>query len=182
MARNVIARVPMDTKEANDFLFQIGSLEREMDALEKAHAEEVARLRQAVDEQLAPLSVQHKLLVAGLEVFAKTNRTTLLRGNAKTVTLPAGYFGWKWNPEKVVVKGGVKNAVETIEALAQKDAKWKQYLRVKTTLDRQAIVKDHVVIDGVIRISQTERFIYKVKPEVASEAETNVVNLTAKSA
>lgn len=164
--------VPADTTEANAVLFRLSELTRSVEAIESDFAQAVAQLRKEADEQIAPLATEGSQICKGLEVFADTNRATLLVGDEKTVKLSGGSFGWRWTPPKVSTgKAGDDKALATVKALDL------PYVRTQEFLDKEALLRDRPVIAG-IRYTQKELFFVEPEPAVDDvEASTNVVRL-----
>ena len=167
--------IPSTTADANQVLFRLGELSRLADAVESEFADVVAELRAIADQRLAPVLEERKSAMISLELFADANRATLLVEGEKTVKLSAGNFGWRWTPFKVTLaKGGEQKALETIKSL-----RLKRYIRIKETLDKESLLKDRPIIQG-IRYTQKEEFFVDPAPAVDdARASDNVVCLKA---
>ena len=169
--RRVIV-IPASLAEANHSLFRLGTLERSIAAIENDLAERIAALRKKADAESAPLLAEHADLAAGLELFAQANRETILERDRKSVRISGGAFGWRITPFKVeFLRGGAKKVLAEIKKL-----KLKQYIRIKESIDKEALLKDRPVITGV-KYTQREEFFFEVSSEAPSgpDEPTNVV-------
>jgi phage host-nuclease inhibitor protein Gam len=164
-----VLSVPADVNEANDSLFRIGALDRSISAIESEYAEAVASLRAEADREAKALLTEREDRITGLNLYATTYRTKLLSGDRKSVKLTGGTFGWRMTPPKVALaKGGEEKALLKIKALGLT-----QYVRVKESVDREALLKDRPVIPGVSYTQREEFFVeasVDTDPEAAATA------------
>ena len=159
-----IITVPASLVEANTSLFRIGAIDRSVSAIESELSEAIARLREEAEARSAPLLSERDDLATGLKLFDETNRATLLENDRKSVRISAGVFGWRLTPTKVqFLRGGAKKVLEAI-----KELRLKKYLRIKESVDKEALLKDRPVITGVKYVQREEFFL-----EPASEAVTD---------
>jgi phage host-nuclease inhibitor protein Gam len=164
--------VPKDTIEANASLYTIGTLDREIKEIEAKLSSEIALLREVASKKTKALAEERKSRLAGLEEFASNNRTTLLLGDKKSVEFSFGTFGWRWTPPKVELQ---KLTEEALIALLKK-LKMKRFVRVKESLDKEALLKERPEISGV-KYTQREEFFVEVKTNPEEEASQNVIDL-----
>ena len=155
--------VPASLAEANHSLFRLGALDRAVAAIESGLEEEIARLRKEAEEKSAPLLAEHADLATGLEVFARTNRETLLTRDRKSVRTSAGTFGWRTTPFRVEFLRGADKVLAAIKKL-----KLKKYIRVTESIDKKALLKDRPVIAGV-KYMRREEFFYAVSSETTTD-------------
>src|SRR6185369_471688 len=173
MARKSRSLVFVTTTEANAALYRLSQIDHFIKTIENQFTEEVAALRKKADQEIAPLALEDAALKKSLKGFATANRSTLLPHGEKTVKLSFGSFGWRFTPFKVALaKGGEKKALATVKSL-----NLPHYVRVKESLDKEALLKDRPVIAG-ISYKQAERFFVEPKPAVDDiEASKNTVQL-----
>ena len=164
--------VPKDTIEANASLYTIGTLDREIKEIEAKLSSEIALLREVASKKTKALAEERKSRLAGLEEFASNNRTTLLLGDKKSVEFSFGTFGWRWTPPKVELQ---KLTEEALIALLKK-LKMKRFVRIKESLDKEALLKERPEISGV-KYTQREEFFVEVKTSPEEEASQNVIDL-----
>jgi phage host-nuclease inhibitor protein Gam len=150
--------------EVDETLRQIGATERAMIARKDSLASEIARLKAEASTELAPQEKVLEGLISSLELYATTNRVTLLTDGKKSVSLPGGEFGWRMTPPKVTFgKGGAKAALVRFLAL-----KLKKYLRYTPEIDHEALLRDRPVIAG-IKYTQVDAFYVKANSEKSPE-------------
>lgn len=160
-ARRVII-APASLAEVNKDLFRLGSVDRLIASIENTFAEEVARLRKAADAKLASLVTEREDLMTGINLFADANRASILEADKKSVELSAGVIGWRFSPTKVEFgRGGAEKALATIKGL-----ELKKFIRVKESVDKEALLRDRPVIEG-IRFTQKEEFF--CEPSIDTE-------------
>lgn len=171
-ARRIIM-IPASINEANISLFRLGVLDRSTANIENVLAAEVAQLRRAADARIAPLSSERSDLAAGLQLFAESNRATLLEGDKKSVQLTAGIFGWRFTPPKVeFLRGSAKKALALL-----KELKLKKYIRIKETVNKEALLEDRPDVPG-IKYAQYEEFYFETAPDIGTpETTVNVIAL-----
>jgi phage host-nuclease inhibitor protein Gam len=156
---------PKTLAEANNLLVRLGQYERTLSEINLALEAEQAAAKARANQAAAPLEAAIAATVKALKTYATRERKSLLADGKKSVVLPGGEFGWRMTPAKVTVK---KDATEGIIANLEKLG-LKQYLRVVTELDKDALLKDRPTLAGV-SYAQTERFY--TKPESAKQPET----------
>ncbi len=172
-----IITVPASLAEANTSLFRVGAIDRSVSAIENGLSEAIARLREEAEAGSAPLLSERDDLATGLKLFAEANRATLLENDRKSVRISAGVFGWRWTPTKVqFLRGGAKKVLEAI-----KELKLKKYLRVKESVDKEALLKDRPEIPGV-KYVQSEEFFFEPASETVTEPVADNVAVFAKAA
>jgi phage host-nuclease inhibitor protein Gam len=93
-------------------------------------------------------------------------------GDKKSVEFSFGTFGWRWTPPKVELQ---KLTEEALIALLKK-LKMKRFVRVKESLDKEALLKERPEISGV-KYTQREEFFVEVKTNPEEEASQNVIDL-----
>jgi phage host-nuclease inhibitor protein Gam len=165
--------VPANLSEANTVLFRVSALSRSVLAIEADYVKQVTELRKAVDAKVAPLVLEREQISLGLQIFAGAHRETLLVQDEKTVRLSGGSFGWRFTPPKVTLgRGGEEKALANLRELELTD-----YIRIKESLDKEALLRDRPSIAG-IKYTQKEEFFLDPVPAVDdAEACSNVIRL-----
>jgi phage host-nuclease inhibitor protein Gam len=159
MARSTspLALVPASLAEANTLLVRIGTLTRSIEDIKLTLEEDVAKARAAANDAAAPLEAELKRLTASVKAFATAHRSTILPKDKKSVVLPGGEIGWRLPPTRVTIaRDGEEKVIGVIEGLGLTE-----YLRIETTLDREALLRDRPVIAG-IKYTQKEQFFVKL--------------------
>ena len=160
--RSPIVPVLNSLAEANAVLKDIGQHARLIDATERELEAKIALLRDQANKEIAPLEAQLKQKTKQLELFAESNRETLVDGDKKSVVLPAGEFGWRITPPKVTFgKGGAKKVLALLQSLKLKD-----YIRTISEVDREALLRDRPQVKGV---KYTQDELFYIKPHTEKE-------------
>jgi phage host-nuclease inhibitor protein Gam len=175
MARKqVLVSVPTNLSELNERIALVGRLSRQL-AEQKSGAEAaIARIKLSSTAVLAPIAEQLEREISGIEKFAEANRSTLLVGDAKSISLSAGRIGWRMSPMRVsFLKKGAERALAFLEA-----HKMKKYLRVVTEIDKEALLKDRPEVDGVKYKQGDEFFVEPNREPTHVEAIGEVIMVT----
>lgn len=175
----VAQAVPQTREEADRLLGEIGALTREVERIEADLTDTVALAKESAKEKAAPLADALKSKFAALTAWAEANKSELLQGKRRSLTLTQGMIGWRWgNPAVKVGRGQDEAVVSTFTRLGLSDL-----LRVETSLDREAILKRPEAIEGIagISIEQVESFFAKPL-DVKVEQTATVVKLTGREA
>lgn len=165
---------PSDEYEANDFVRQIGEVQR---AIERADLEMNARLEEVkrpYAEEAERLERELTGLVDGLFAYASANKVELTGdGKRKSVQLAAGVFGWRQTPKAVAIK----DAKAVLARL--KDLKLERFIRTIEEPNKEAMLKEEAVAASVegVTISQREEFFVK-----AAETKAEVTAVAGKRA
>jgi len=140
--------VPRDMTEANIVLARIGDLVRRRDLIQLAHDEGVAALKATSETEAAPIDAEIVQRQRALQIWAEANRDALTGGGrTKTVKLPAGEVLWRARPPSVTLRG----VAAVIQALSL--AGLQRFLRTKTEVDKEAILREPAAVVGVPGIS-----------------------------
>lgn len=143
--------------QAAKVLGEIGQLQRRVADLETTMNAELEAVREKFHKALGPLA--DRIFVRGEALFAwaEANRAQLLKPNVKTVQFPTGQILWRLDPPSVRLK-----KVEAVIA-ALKAARLRKFLRFKTEVDKEAILKEPKATAKIagITIVQDERVVLK---------------------
>ncbi|WP_175429993.1 host-nuclease inhibitor Gam family protein [Azospirillum argentinense] len=145
-----------DIDEASRVLAEYAATERDLSAAAAKLADDVAALQAASERAAVPLRDRLAALGKRLDVWATANRSTLLKGDSKTITLAAGKLSWRRGPSSVTIEDEAK----LIEFLKKK--RKSPFLRNKPSIDRQAIIKDPkgaAALPGVTIVPGAEAFV-----------------------
>lgn len=152
--------VPQTLAEANVLLLKLGQYERELAATALTLEAAIAGAKEAANTIAGPVEAAYAATAKALQAYATSERKVLLTATKKSVVLPGGEFGWRTTPAKVTI---AKSAAESIIANLQ-NLGLTQYLRVTTEVDREAMLKERPVLQGV-SYKQTEKFYVKPATE-----------------
>ncbi len=145
--------VPTDLIELDERVALVGTLSRSIDSKKAALDAAIARLRDATNQELAPLSDRLERELRAIETFADANRSSILPEGVKSLSLASGKIGWRLTPPKVTF---ARNAAEkALEYL--KRHRMKRFLRFSVEIDKEALLKHRPAIDGV-RYKQVDEF------------------------
>lgn len=170
MARTARAKtparpLPQSIEETDALVAILGDIQRKR-ALNKLvfdEAQAVAKEEFAAED--APLAEAERMLTDDIAAWAGVNRDTQTDGGqTKTIKLPSGgLLKWRMTPSKVTIT--------SVPAVIQrlKDLKLTEFLRIKTEIDKEAMLKKPDIASGVqgVKISQKEEFI--IEPAGAPE-------------
>lgn len=159
--------VPQTREEADKLIGEIGAFQRDIDLAKAAAEEKVAAVKAALEEEIGGKAAEMLAKFQAVMAFASANRDTLLEKGRKSVELSQGQLGWRLGNPTVKLARGVDedSLVATFERLKLDDL-----LRVTTSLDRQAILKEPKRIEGIAGITVEQDETFFVKPlEVTTE-------------
>lgn len=154
--------VPKNLDEVERFTQEVARCERQIDVIANSLSNEVARLTQEAYEQAAILAAKSDSLFAGIYAYSTAHRDELTADGKKSVDLASGTISWRISPKAVQFpKGKTQAIIEQIKTLGLQ----KEFLRVKESIDKEAMLKDPnkaLSIAG-IKITQEELFSLKLK-------------------
>jgi phage host-nuclease inhibitor protein Gam len=150
-----LVSIPANLTELNERIRLVGALEQQLSEISAAAETEISKIKQESTLVLAPIAERILREISGIKQYAEANRTSLLVGDAKSISFSAGRIGWKMTPLRVsFIKKGAEKALAFLKA-----NKMKKYLRVVTEIDKEALLKDRPVVDGVGYKQQDEFFV-----------------------
>jgi phage host-nuclease inhibitor protein Gam len=155
---------PATLAEAEGLLAEIGSDQRQVEALETRMNEQLARIKAEFEASAAPINEAIEARFASLQAWAEAHKQTLLDRSRKTAKIATGELGWRTSPPAVRITG----VPAVLEALKQ--LRLKRFIRVKEEVDKEAIRKDPDAVKNVKGISITQQEEFWIKP-FASEIE-----------
>lgn len=135
------APAPTSTEEATLMLGEYVAIDRDI-ALEQLAAEAaIDRIKAQRDARLAELRAQAQPLFAGLKAWWEAGGKDELAKGKRSAELAGAKIGIRLTPPKVKLKRGVKieDVVAWLKAFPYIWAKG--FLRTKTELDKQAVIK-----------------------------------------
>jgi phage host-nuclease inhibitor protein Gam len=153
-----VVAVPKDQNEANKLIAKIGINQRKIEVINQRINERIERIKSEIAEQMKDLSDEITDDVEGLFAYAEANRDDLTDGGrTKTVKLPNGELAWRTTPPAVSIRGS-QTVLATFEKLGLQ-----QFIREKKEVDKEAILRERELIEGIkgISISQKEEFVVK---------------------
>lgn len=163
---------PLTSREAADeAIHEIGDLLRAKATLEASLEEKVADLKAKTAVAVKPLADEIDAKIDALHAWAEANKAELLEGERRSVRLPQGTLGWRWDPPAVKVKKGQDDTViAALERLSLGDL-----VRTKKEIDKEAILADPKRIEGIagVKVEQKERFWVKPAEIEVEEVKTS---------
>lgn len=160
--KNTAVTAPSDASEATLMIGEYIQIERDA-ALERLAAEDaVDRIKQQRDIRLRELEAQAADLFAGLKAWWESGGKDELAKGKRSAEIAGAKVGIRLTPAAVKLKRGVKAAAVVSWLAGLRWARAKDFLRTKTELDKQAVIKavqadeavarrfaDHLVIQQV---------------------------------
>jgi phage host-nuclease inhibitor protein Gam len=109
--------VPQTIDEANALLAEYGELFNQAAHIEADMNAELAAAKAAAELEAAPVQLRMQQIFDALNAYAGAHRAVLTKdGKTKTVDLPAGKIGWRFNPPSVRWARGY-NAEKIVEGI-----------------------------------------------------------------
>lgn len=150
-------KAPRDRAEAEAFLAEIGTAQRQLSVIEAALAEATAAAKVRAEAEAQPHNALIEERTRGLQLWAEANRAALTAdGKTKTVQLATGDVAWRQLPPSV----RITKLPEVIAALHRLGLG--RFLRTKVEVDKQAMLKEAEVattVPGVTIGSVGEEFV-----------------------
>jgi phage host-nuclease inhibitor protein Gam len=149
--------VPKTQAEAEQLLGRIGKLQRQVAFVEVEMNEELAKVKGRFEGVAQPKLAEIDRSFQALHAWAEANKTTLLKGKAKTVKLATGEISWRSTPPAVMLK----NVAGVIAQL--KDKGLLDFLRIKVEVNKEAILAEPAKAAGIkgLKIESREEFVAK---------------------
>lgn len=150
--------VPQTMNELNDAVAEIGAAQRERTRIETEMNDALAEVRANSELLAKPYAQRIADLSQGVKVYCEAHRDELTKGGrTKTARLATGEISWRMRPPSVVVRG-MEAVVDALRRLKQD-----RFLRVKTELDKDAILAEPEAVAAIkgLSISQKEDFVIK---------------------
>jgi phage host-nuclease inhibitor protein Gam len=139
-------------------LLQLGSIHREIDALETGMNNHLARQKARFEERARPLKDAARDVFAAIQLWAEANREQLLEPGSKTVRLATGELSWRTTPPAVTVVG----SAAVIERLSE--AGLDRFIRRKAEVNHKAILDEPDAVAGIEGIEINQREVFEAKP------------------
>lgn len=150
--------VPQSLDDAAAAVAEIGRCQRERDRISAEMNDNLAAVRAEYEAMAKPPAARIAELTQGVQVYCEAHRDALTKdGKTKTARLATGEVSWRMRPPSVNVRGG-----EAVTAMLRKLG-LDRLLRIKTEVDKTAVLREPDVIAGVkgLSISQREEFVIK---------------------
>lgn len=148
--------VPQSKDQANEFISDIGRMQRERERLQADMNDQISVIKEKFEAEAIPLGEKIRQMTAGVQVWCEANRAMLTEeGKRKHAVLASGKVSWRTRPPRVVLRG--KEAI--IEALNVLGLK--RFLRVSEDVNKEAMLADPEAARQVpgVTIVQTEDFV-----------------------
>lgn len=156
--KKTLTVVPASIAEAATYLRSIAEKQKEINAVKR----EAKKAKEATDKKIENLKKDRDAFFTALFAFAAPRKKELTE-KKRSVKTDAGTFGWRWTTPMVELTGGRTDTqmIAEFEKLGLV-----QYVRVVKELDREAMLRDRVIIPGVTYTQQDEFF---AKPKMKKE-------------
>lgn len=152
--------VPQSLDEVNQAVAEIGSRQRERQRIEAEMNDALAKVRANSEALAKPHATRIAELTLGVKVWCEANRDMLTKGGkVKTARLATGEVSWRMRPPSVVVRG-VEAVTDALRKLGLT-----RFLRIKTELDREAILADPEAVAGIRGLSISQREDFAIVPD-----------------
>ena len=157
-AKSKAKPVAQTREEAAELVGEIGSLDRQVTAIETRMNEKLAELKAKYEEEARPLNEQIEAKREMVQGWAEANRDELCPDDVKTVKLTTGNLSWRLNPPSVKVSGG-DTTIENLKGLG-----FGRFVRTKEEVNKEAILLEPEAVKGVKGITITQGETFAVKP------------------
>lgn len=125
----------------------------------------ILEIQEEVAREATPVQERVLALETTLKLYAETNKDTLF-SKQKTIKTPYGVFGFRIMPASVVVK--MKRVADVVEALIAGGKRFKDYIKIKKGLDKNALksaydqgaINDRDLKAVGLAIEAREEFVY----------------------
>lgn len=155
-----VVATPKDINGAVNFIQKIGEAQRNIDKIATSLTDTIEKLKADAMEEAKVFEKDINDLFNGLYVYAEGNRDELTDNNKiRMIKVINGQFGWRTNPPSVEVK----DVDMAIAELKKKGLA--SYVRIKEELDKEAILKNQIVIKNLKTISIRQDEVFFVKPD-----------------
>lgn len=159
-AKRTAVPAPQNKEELNEYIRQLGELQRQQDELNTALARKVDEATAEATKLLQPLVDRAQAVFDGIVAYTSAHRDELTEGDKiKTVKLPAGECNWRWSPWAVVLKKKVEEILAAMKAL-----NLERFIRPKEELDKEKMLKEPAVVEQIAGVEITRKEIFTVKP------------------
>jgi phage host-nuclease inhibitor protein Gam len=163
MARTKSSEMAIKTiEEADRLLREMCGIEAEIEAVDNAADEAIAKIKAEAAAEGKPLRDRYKSVVKALEAYARYFRGELFR-DRKSLERPFGSFGFRKAPDAVSV------SKETAELL--KKFGLEQYVRTKIEPDKEAMLAldDETLAQVGAARKQKEDFFVETRRELVNQ-------------
>jgi phage host-nuclease inhibitor protein Gam len=152
--------VPQSEVQANEFVYNIGELQRHRIRIETEMNDRLAALKDAFEETARPYREKIESRLKGLQIYCAANRAMLTSdGKVKFHEFPAGEISWRQRPPSVAIRG-----VEKVLAILKATPGLGRFIRLKAEIDKEQMLAEPDaanMISGVTVGSTGEDFIVK---------------------
>ncbi|MFZ2193284.1 MAG: host-nuclease inhibitor Gam family protein [Candidatus Moraniibacteriota bacterium] len=145
--------VPHSITEADVVLGQLGDSQNKINAIEKELKERIAELKLAATKKLRPLVVERDAKINSLFAFANPRKAQLTK-ELRTIALNSGIFGWRLTPPRVETKLTDEEVIALLKETGNDD-----FIRIIEEVDRQALLAERPVIEGITYAQDDEFFV-----------------------
>ena len=142
--------------DADKTLQKLCEIESQLEAIDNAGDEEIAKIKERVATECKLLREQHKSYIAALEAYSAYYRDELFR-DRKSLERPFGTFGYRKAPDSIHV------CKETADLLKQHGLE--QYIRVKIEPDKESMLSLSEDTLALVRASRKAREDFFVEPK-----------------
>lgn len=157
---------PQNKEGLNEFIRQLGELQRQQDELNAALARKLDEVTAETTKLIQPLVERSQALFDGIAAYTSAHREELTEGDkVKTIKLPAGECIWRWSPWAVVLKKKVPEIVA-----AMKELKLERFIRTKEEPDKEKMLREQAVAEKIAGVEIKREEVFTVKP-VTAQAE-----------
>ena len=146
--------------DADKTLQRLCEIESQLEIIDNAANEEIAKIKESAASEGKELREQHKASVKSLEAYAAYAREELFK-DRKSLERPFGIFGFRKAPDSVHV------TKETAELL--KKNKLDHFLRVKIEPDKEAMLslsEDTLALVRASRVSKEDFFVETKREQI----------------
>lgn len=155
-----LADSPQTLDEVNTAIADIGRCQRARDRFRADMNDALAATRTSYEAKAAPYAERISQLQRGVAAYCEAHRVELTRdGKTKTAKLATGEVSWRMRPPSV----RVSKPLAVIEALTH--FKLTRLLRIKTDIDKDAVLREPDAIAGIKGLSIVQKEDFVIKPD-----------------
>lgn len=159
-AKKTAVHLPQNIEEVDGLIAMIGQLQRQLQSVESNMNEQIDKIKEESGAQADELRHTIDDHVASVEAYCSVHRDKLTdSGKKKTVKLRSGEVRWRLTPPAISI-GNAKAVIAALEKLGLN-----RFLRIKTEVNRQALLAEPEVAENVPGVSVTQREEFVIVPD-----------------
>lgn len=156
--KKAFTNIPATLVEVTGFIIAIAEKQRAINEAKRNAKKKIELINLELNARVAVLKCDRDTFFNALFAFAQPRKAELTK-DARSVSMEAGTFGWRWTPPSIVFKYNMSE--ESMIAYLEEHG-YKDYVRVVKEVNREALLRDRPEIARII-YEQREEFFAKPK-------------------